>query len=486
MLRNTIWIKFIVILICMLVTSAFAQVPHYINYQGKITDAQDHDLSGNYQMMFNIYTLATGGTAVWMENHTSVDVSHGLFNVLLGALTPLNLPFDQDYYLGIKIGNDAEMQPRRRIVSVGTAYRAENANNALKLDGKSAGEFAPVIHNHDNLYYTETELKNNDGTPPNSGANRIHWNNLTGVPAGFVDGVDNESSGGDPVTSVDGLGGGTISGDVDIDGSLISGRHDAFVGDDNAVSAYATTNFSTVYANNDGSGTGVYADATSGWGVVAITSSTGTGILGRSEGGRGGEFQTGDVNSYALYAYSAGELDANPGLYVKGTAYVTGTIYSNVRSSLGNMKSSSILSPDEMMTLSGQTQLNNGEIFVSYSEALVQSLNNSTDPQSLASLQEIGREIFSSGKSVRVILTPTANCNGLYISEKSDTGFLVRELLNGSSNVSFDWLAIGVMKGHEIDNLEDRFLNMETLNVNKRPVSANNGVKNLLRDSQNR
>jgi len=49
-------------------------------------------------------------------------------------------------------------------------------------------------------------LATSDGNPPNAGSNRVHWNNLTGVPPGFVDGFDN-AGGIDTITSarVDGF-----------------------------------------------------------------------------------------------------------------------------------------------------------------------------------------------------------------------------------------------------------------------------------------
>jgi len=42
-------------------------------------------------------------------------------------------------------------------------------------------------HTHDDRYYTETELQT-------SGQAQVHWNNLTGVPAGFADGVDDDTT----------------------------------------------------------------------------------------------------------------------------------------------------------------------------------------------------------------------------------------------------------------------------------------------------
>ncbi|MEW5767367.1 MAG: tail fiber domain-containing protein, partial [bacterium] len=60
------------------------------------------------------------------------------------------------------------------------------------LDGQDVSAFASSTHNHNDSYYTETELNTSDGDAPNSGSNLMHWDNLNGVPAGFTDGVDNE------------------------------------------------------------------------------------------------------------------------------------------------------------------------------------------------------------------------------------------------------------------------------------------------------
>ncbi|HEX6207698.1 MAG TPA: hypothetical protein VF058_04990 [Actinomycetota bacterium] len=49
---------------------------------------------------------------------------------------------------------------------------------------------------HDGRYFTETETATSDGTPPNAGSNRVRWDNLAGVPAGFADGIDDTGGGG--------------------------------------------------------------------------------------------------------------------------------------------------------------------------------------------------------------------------------------------------------------------------------------------------
>jgi hypothetical protein len=46
---------------------------------------------------------------------------------------------------------------------------------------------------HDGRYYTENELNTSDGSGPNAGSNRIHWDNLGGAPGGLADGTDANS-----------------------------------------------------------------------------------------------------------------------------------------------------------------------------------------------------------------------------------------------------------------------------------------------------
>jgi len=93
-------------------------------------------------MTFRIYDVATGGIALWTETQSSVTVSDGMYNVVLGSVTPINLQFDTQYYLGIEVESDGEMTPSQALTSVGSAL------NAHRVDGKHASEFAAASHNH--------------------------------------------------------------------------------------------------------------------------------------------------------------------------------------------------------------------------------------------------------------------------------------------------------------------------------------------------
>ena len=125
----------LVVLFTLVVTiSGYGAVPHFINYQGKAIDKPTGvPLSGTYDIAFTIYDHETSTDPVnlkWTETHSSILITNGIFNVLLGSVTPLDLPFDEDYWIGIKVGTDTEMIPRARLVSVGYAYKAEKADTA--------------------------------------------------------------------------------------------------------------------------------------------------------------------------------------------------------------------------------------------------------------------------------------------------------------------------------------------------------------------
>jgi len=122
----------------LLVSPAFAGVPRTINYQGYLTDAAGNPVGAaapvSVSMTFGIYNVSSGGTALWTETQGSVTVRNGIYMVILGSITPANLSFDEQYYLGVKVGADTEMTPRRALS--GTPY----AMNADTVDGLHAAD----------------------------------------------------------------------------------------------------------------------------------------------------------------------------------------------------------------------------------------------------------------------------------------------------------------------------------------------------------
>lgn len=110
----------------------YADVPQLINYQGRLTDNAGDPMDTTVLITFTIYDAATDGDSKWTETHSSVDVAEGLFNVLLGSTVPIDDSVfnGPDRYLGIKVGNDDEIEPRTRLISVPYAYHALRADTA--------------------------------------------------------------------------------------------------------------------------------------------------------------------------------------------------------------------------------------------------------------------------------------------------------------------------------------------------------------------
>ena len=135
-MKNRFAKLFIVFLMFILITNIVeAQdmpgVPTVVNYQGYLTDKDGKALSDSYDLLFRLYP-DTSKTSNWEWSEVqTVEVTNGLFNVLLGSVTPLT-PADLqgDKFLGITIGDEPEMS-RLRIASVAYSLRAAQANNAF-------------------------------------------------------------------------------------------------------------------------------------------------------------------------------------------------------------------------------------------------------------------------------------------------------------------------------------------------------------------
>ena len=120
-------------------------IPHLIRFQGRLTDKDNKPLTGTYDITFGIYDTEEGGVPEWSETHTNVQITNGILNVLLGSINPIDLPFDEHYWLSTEIGNDGEMQPRQRITSVGYTYRTEFAQKGGTVAYTTQGEITKTL-----------------------------------------------------------------------------------------------------------------------------------------------------------------------------------------------------------------------------------------------------------------------------------------------------------------------------------------------------
>jgi hypothetical protein len=116
----------LLLLVTLAASFSYAQIPRIINYQGILLGANEQPVpEGEYDLTFTIYDEP--GNVLWTETHNQVYIAVGLFHVHLGGIVPLELPFNQAYFLGIKVGDDPELSPRLLFTSAAYAINSENA-----------------------------------------------------------------------------------------------------------------------------------------------------------------------------------------------------------------------------------------------------------------------------------------------------------------------------------------------------------------------
>ncbi|RKZ29692.1 hypothetical protein DRQ33_08565, partial [bacterium] len=153
-----------IIVFCLVLSAIVFAIPHQMNYQGKITDASGVAIDGTVSITFSIYDVESGGTALWTETHPSVLVNKGLFDVILGGITPIELDFDTDYWIEITVESEV-LTPRIPLKSVGYAYRAEVADSTIISSQSYDAIFADT-------------------------AGYVHWDSIGGIPGDIADGDD--------------------------------------------------------------------------------------------------------------------------------------------------------------------------------------------------------------------------------------------------------------------------------------------------------
>lgn len=192
-------------------TAAHAQVPGRMHVQGALQTAGGPVVAGTYAVTFTIYAEPAGGDALWQET-LPLEVTSGVFQAPLGDQQPLTAALfagDDSLYLGVQFETEPEL-PRQALRSVAYAFHAQTAGTAgavacVGCIPAAALAFAPAT------------------TADVSAA-------VAGLAStAYVDAAIAAIEPPPPITSIDGLTGGTVNGDVAVTGALIAPQHAALV-----------------------------------------------------------------------------------------------------------------------------------------------------------------------------------------------------------------------------------------------------------------
>lgn len=191
----------------------------------------------------------------------------------------------------------------------------------------------------------------------------------------------------------------------------------------------------------DGSAaTGVWGDTNADWGVLGTTDE-GDSIVGfnASEPFATAYFENDTTASVtAPVLVTVGGSSGNACMFdVSGDMYCSGSKSAVVPVDGGARKVAlyAVESPKNWFEDFGSGRLSNGSAVIALEPTFAQTVNT---------------------QSYHVFLTPSGDCKGLYVSQRSAGGFEVRELGGGTSSIEFDYRIVAERRGYENVRMEDK------------------------------
>ena len=155
----------ILFLICNLIhtSSLQAQIPQTLSYQGILLNNNGQLVSnGDYLITFKVYDDLLGDTAIWEETQ-NLSVTDGIINAILGSVSPLNLSFDDPYWLGITISNESEMKPRIELTSASYSLNSKQVKGETNFFPGNGNTGIGTTDPHEKLEVNGTILSTNGG-----------------------------------------------------------------------------------------------------------------------------------------------------------------------------------------------------------------------------------------------------------------------------------------------------------------------------------
>jgi hypothetical protein len=458
--------------ICLLMVSPApllqAQPPRPISFQGVLTDTLGKAKpDGQYDFRFNLYDGPTGGMMMWSEQR-NLPVLHGLFNVMLGDVTPLAvLDFANPYWLGIQVGGAPEMMPRMQLSASGFSYHARNALRSDVADSLTAGRIAPgslvrsvnsitdnvklvagsnisISQGHDTLRISATgaagiALPFSDSLATGGSAFRVS-NTSTGMGLWGVSkngsGVLGNSEGGNGVTGFSATKNGVYGHTSAGTGFGMSGRNE-YLDSWGFFGGYAPNGTDVVGVYGSGSMTGgAYSYGVYGEGKVGVQGVGNIGVYGSSDPRNGYGVI---AESYGGTALSCiGSFEQNGG---KFTASPTSTTWTTNK-------------PATVKTANGTP------VKLFSEEAAELYFNDYGDGRLTGGIAHIELDplfletvTVNAAHPLKAFVQLEDDSKGVYVTRKTTTGFDVVELQGGTSNARFTYRVMCKRKYYEDERL---------------------------------
>ncbi len=503
---------FLLMVLLIFSSTVFAEIPQLINFQGVLKDSANIPQTGTFSMTFSVYDDPTSGSILWTETQGSVLVNRGLFNVLLGSVSPIPYSVFNGEVRWLQVAvNGVDLSPRRKIVSVAYAYKSSWADSAIYADSAAYADtsaYALISYLSYYSYYADTagmvdgldpgELVDTSSdfgrwgvsptlyeglTPLSSkylGINATAYNSdrLDGYHAGTSSGMVPINNGtrcvnlntdlldgfhaSDFTTQTSDFGRSGVSSNLYEGTTSLSSKYLKLVAQTNLnMNNYSINNAKSLNANFP-TGNAIYGESNSS-GVTAIKAKNSTGNALWAEN---------NSSSYvALYARNPqsnaikGENNSTSypaiwGLNPSGSA-LTAEGNSSSRYAASVVNNYSTTAPGLYVrgtivatgTKSAVVSTSEGkELLFAIESPDVEFYANGKARLSGGEASILFERLFSESISetspIKVIVTPVGSWSGIYVTEVNSSGFKVRSE-TGDLNCEFNWIAIGIRKNFE-------------------------------------
>ncbi len=311
---RTFFVSFL-LLIILISTAAFSQVPKQISYQGILTDTTGNvKPNGEYNFTFRLYESINNGSALWSESK-KLFVKKGLFSTNLGDQSPFgsDITFDKPYWLSIQIENETELSPRIALTSVGYSISSINSDTAEYAKDFNIG-IGKVVKSINGIK-NDVSLKGSGGTTINTNGNEITISSSGGNNTG-IQSINNSDS----TLNITNPNGPAVNINVQIPFKLNGSSDDYLISAVNSGYGYG------IYGKSEGVGIygesndsyGVYGHSPKGVGVLGASidnngiyggSNNSVGVSGQSNNASGIRARTYNPSSYALEAFNSSSVD---------------------------------------------------------------------------------------------------------------------------------------------------------------------------------
>ena len=136
-------------------SAAGAQVPGTIGVQGRLASGAGIAVDGSFALTFRLFAAASGGEALWSEEHKDIETAGGAFSAILGLQDPVTgaVLLGGSAWIEVQVENEPPL-PRRPLSAVPSALLAAEAevaataklaDNAALLEGKSLSQITADI-----------------------------------------------------------------------------------------------------------------------------------------------------------------------------------------------------------------------------------------------------------------------------------------------------------------------------------------------------